>query len=129
MNRTILYAALASSAFAQVSHAQLFSYAIESMTAEDLGTFGGQNSEILDVNHLGDMVGWAEYSNGRRHALLMRNTGGGIEDFTVGMDAHTYANGINDALEAVGYAESAYRTYRNILKVKDNVGTGGSEVT
>jgi uncharacterized membrane protein len=103
---TTLFAALGALAISPVSHAQLYTYAIESMNAEDLGTFGGQNSEVVDVNHLGDMVGWAEYANGRRHALLMRNTGDEIEDFTLGMDTHTYANGINDVMEVVGYSES-----------------------
>jgi len=91
---------------APASQAQLFSYEIVSMNAEDLGTFGGTNSEILDVNHVGDMVGWAEYPNGRRHALLMRVTANAIEDFTVGMDdVHTTANGINDNREVVGFHE------------------------
>jgi probable HAF family extracellular repeat protein len=36
----------------------------------DLGTLGGANSEAVAINERGQIVGWAQATNGMRHAVL-----------------------------------------------------------
>jgi probable HAF family extracellular repeat protein len=42
-------------------------------TMRDLGTLGGDYSFALDVNDLGEVVGWSETADGETHAFLWRD--------------------------------------------------------
>jgi probable HAF family extracellular repeat protein len=84
-------------AFTTESRAQVFTYEIESMSAVEFGTLGGQQSEALDINNTGDMVGWAEQSGGNRHGFLLRNGNTVMQDVTAELGPYpASANGIND---------------------------------
>jgi len=91
---------------APAAQGQLFTYEIESMSATDLGTFGGTHSDALDVNDNGDVVGWAEEAGGVRHAFLLRG-GNTIKQHVTGeFGSHaSSANGINNLGWIVGHYE------------------------
>lgn len=40
----------------------------------DLGTLGGENSQALALNSLGQAVGWSELADGSQHAMLWNGT-------------------------------------------------------
>jgi probable HAF family extracellular repeat protein len=67
----------------------------------DLGTFGGANSDALDVNNSGVVVGWAENSAGHQRAFVWTSTSGKVDLGTLG-GSRSWANGINDAGQVVG---------------------------
>jgi uncharacterized membrane protein len=93
-------------AWTPASQAQLFSYEIESMTATEFGTLGGQQSEALDIANNGDMVGWAEQSSGNRHGFLLRLGNTVLQDVTIELAGYpASANGINDIGWVVGEYE------------------------
>lgn len=85
---------------------QLYTYEIETVTAVDLGTLGGDESEATDINNLGEIVGWAKTGSGVTHAFIHRN---GIMDdigWQLGSVA-TYAWGINNNSEVVGHFQTS----------------------
>src|SRR5262245_41062765 len=103
MKATTSAAILLCFAFSHDVHAQLFSYEIESMQATDLGTFGGDNSEALDVNDNGDVVGWAEQPGGNPHAFLLRSGNTVKQDVSSELGTMSAAaNGINNLGWIVG---------------------------
>jgi len=87
-------------------HAQFFVYEIDSMSAAELGTLGGEQSEALDINDNGDIVGWAEQTNGNRHGFLLRNGNTVMQDVTSELGTYpAAANGINNLGWVVGQFE------------------------
>src|SRR5262245_40673080 len=53
-------------------------YAVTAVTITDIGTLGGTSATALDINGNGEIVGWADTVQGRRHAFVYR--GGLMED-------------------------------------------------
>ena len=89
--------------FAPASQAQLFSYELGPMEAVDLGTFGGEQADALDVNDNGDVVGWAEQAGGNRHAFLLRGGNTVKQDISSELgNVSASANGINNLGWIVG---------------------------
>ena len=97
-------AALLGMLCAPLASAQLFTYEIDSMTAVDLGTLGGEESEALDVNNNGDVVGWARQSNGVPHGFLLRDGNTVLQDVTSELGSlAAFASGINNTGQIVGH--------------------------
>ena len=74
-------------------------------TATDLGTLGGTSSAAHALNEAGQVVGWAQDSNGRRHAFLwsggrMKNLG----ELTDGTNGTSEATDINNLGQVAGQA-------------------------
>jgi len=74
-------------------------YSIVDMSARQLGTLGGAESEARDINDHGEIVGWADNTVTRR-AFLYR--AGAMEDITYGDLLSAEANGINNSTQIVG---------------------------
>jgi probable HAF family extracellular repeat protein len=80
----------------------------------DIGTFGGQNSSALAINVHGEVVGWAEQSNGLRRATLYRNgvlTDLGTVAGSSASGAWAEAHDINDSGQVVGVANDGAYNY------------------
>jgi len=88
-------------AFSQAVQAQFFTYEIESMTATDIGTLGGEEASAMDINDLGQMTGWAMLADGTSHAFLYSN--GSMVDVTPSFATmKSMGRGINNNAEIVG---------------------------
>jgi probable HAF family extracellular repeat protein len=77
----------------------------------DLGTLGGVQSEALDIDNTGRVVGWArppsnENSVSTRHAFLWEN--GTMTDLGTLGTAESIAFGINDSGQVVGWLGDFY---------------------
>lgn len=71
----------------------------------DLGTLGGTTSVGTAINGLGDVVGTSRTSAGQLHAFL--DTGGGMTDLgTLVGGVATFANGVNDSDQVIGYGDT-----------------------
>src|SRR5262245_58551595 len=68
----------------------------------DLGALGGHGSTVVDVNELGQAVGYASNPNGTHHAVLWHN-GTMIDLGTLG-GQFSSAQAINDLGQVVGAA-------------------------
>ena len=67
----------------------------------DLGTFGGANSDALDVNNAGVVVGWAENAAGHPRAFVWTSAAGKVDLGTLG-GSRSWAYGINNTGQVVG---------------------------
>lgn len=70
----------------------------------DLGTLGGRQSEALDINEIGQIVGWArpgEPASGSRHAFLWQ--GDSMIDIGTLGGEESIAHAINDSGQIVGW--------------------------
>ena len=86
-------------------------YEVVSISAKDLQIFQGQyESEARDVNNKGEIVGWATTSTGHKHAFKRALLGSTIDLGSAYPTHNTYAEGINDSAEVVGYMEGGERT-------------------
>lgn len=64
-------------------------------TLIDLGTLGGQNSEVRGINARGEVVGFSDTATGVVHAFVYRD--GVMKDLgAIASPAHTFGEGIND---------------------------------
>jgi probable HAF family extracellular repeat protein len=106
MKNSLAVVVLMGATLATPVQAQLFTYEIDSMSAVDLGTFGGVHSDALDVNDNGDVVGWAEEAGGVRHAFLLRG-GNTVKQHVTGEIGNqpSAGNGINNLGWVVGQYE------------------------
>ena len=83
-------------------YAKAFLYSNGSM--QNLGTLGGLASTANAINNGGQVVGWANTSNGDQHAFLYSN--GLMQDLgTLGGNS-SIATGINNSGQVVGQAET-----------------------
>ena len=96
---------LLSLAAANSVSAQIWVYDTAKMRGEEIGTFGGDESEATGVNNHLAVVGWARLPNGVPHAF--HSHFGDLTDLTPGLATGTasYAQGINPFGEVVGYYE------------------------
>ena len=76
-------------------------YYVESVTATDLGTLGGDQASATDINNRGTIIGFAKNASMKRLAVRW-HAGIILELGTPASSAFSYAEGINDAGEIVG---------------------------
>jgi len=75
-----------------------------SITATDLGTLGGVNSEASAINEGGQIVGWSENSQGIGNGFIHQN--GVMSNLMPGVASwHSAAYDINDSGVAVGWVD------------------------
>jgi probable HAF family extracellular repeat protein len=79
-------------------------YEVVSISTKEFTIFpGGDSSEGRDINNLGEVVGWGKTSTGKTHAFKRALLGSTI-DLGAGQPWNdTFAEGINDNSEVVGY--------------------------
>lgn len=96
-------------------NAQQHTFLWQDGVMEDLGTLGGVSSKGYDINDLGDVVGRSRPpSNSEIHPTLW--TGGKIIDLGVLTEGlNTYARGINNLQQIVGYGSISNSVPRAIL--------------
>ena len=73
MNYRTLMAVALLAAFAAVAQAQITiptTYSVTGQQPYDLGTLGGDQSEALDINDGGDIVGWAQDGANKKRAFI-----------------------------------------------------------
>jgi probable HAF family extracellular repeat protein len=73
-------------------------------TVRDLGTLGGDNSAATGVNDNGQVVGAAENEKGDMHAFLWDETKGMRDLGVLGQRTETWAVGLNNDGDVVGFA-------------------------
>lgn len=96
-------------------NAQQHTFRWQEGSMEDLGTLGGVTSQGYDINDIGDVVGKSRPpSNSEFHPTLW--TGGKIIDLGVLTEGlNTYARGINNLQEIVGYGSISNSIPRGLL--------------
>jgi uncharacterized membrane protein len=75
-------------------------YVIKKIDIVDLGTLGGDESVANDINDLGEVVGWAQDTIGKKRAFIDRGTG--IHALLPVMQAEYVAHAINNKTQVVG---------------------------
>jgi probable HAF family extracellular repeat protein len=79
-------------------------YVVDSISAKGPLVLPGEaESEGLDINNLGEVVGWSAQSSGPKHAFKRSLLGSTIDLGAAYPLDTTVANGINDNSEVVGY--------------------------
>lgn len=83
-------------------------------TFDLIGTLGGPNGEILDINTAGDFTGWWYQENFQPRALLVTEKDGPLNLGTLGGFA-SRAHALNDHQQIVGQSYTANNTLRAFL--------------
>jgi probable HAF family extracellular repeat protein len=84
-------------------------YEVVSITANVLPSLpGGDESEARDINSLGEVVGWSTTSTGYRHAFKRGPLGAMLDLGVAWPSRDSFAEGINDNSEVVGYRSGTY---------------------
>ena len=85
----------------------------------DLGTLGGDHSDVLAVNDQGQVVGWSQtFSSGPNHAILWEN--GMMTDIGTLGGSEGVATDINSLSQAVGRASIDRRTQHAFLWTQED---------
>lgn len=97
----------------------------EAWTVADIGTLGGGETMVADINDSGSIVGWSRLANGRQHAFLYRN--GQIGDLgTLAGDDTSQAVAINNLGTVLGVSatatEDAYTNARVFVSGNGSMG-------
>lgn len=71
-----------------------------------LGTLGGDNSYGYGINDRGDVVGWAQLGNGKKHAFIERS-GAVMRDLGTLGGTQSEARSINQSRQVVGCSKTA----------------------
>jgi probable HAF family extracellular repeat protein len=82
--------------------------------ATDLGTLGGASSEAYGINDVGEIVGWASITSGRRRAFLRTASGAMVDLGTLGGNS-SQAEDVNNGGQVVGSAADASGRSRPFL--------------
>lgn len=99
----------------------------QSYTVTDLGTLGGNLSNALAINDVGQVAGFADLANGNQRAFLWSKTQGmkSLPLLHVG-DATSSANGINNISQVVGTSGSSAFLWTKAGGIQDLGNLGGS---
>src|SRR6266542_3972255 len=109
----IIIAGLCSSLFALVSPVAGFqaNAATAPITAVDLGTLGGIESQATAVNNSGQVVGYGRLANYEYHAFSWTQAGGMIDLGTLGGGTFSSAVAVNASGQVVGFSTNTAQPY------------------
>jgi probable HAF family extracellular repeat protein len=105
---------------------QAVTTAATTYTIKNLGTLGGNNSQAMAINNVGQTVGGSQTKSGQSHAFIYQ--AGVMKDLGALAGGFSVANDINDAGVVVGYStllSGAERAVRWQNGTKKNLGTLG----
>jgi probable HAF family extracellular repeat protein len=95
-------------------------YVITSVSVTDLGTLGGAESLVSDINDGGDVVGVSQTASGATHAFVARS--GNLID--LGPGAASGINNLYDVVGTVGDSAVVWHTYLAGAIVRDTLPSG-----
>ena len=99
-----------------------FLYSEDTKEMIDLGTLGGNSSVANAINNSGVVVGNSRTADGYEHAFMYSEDLGMIDLGTVGDYKESFALGINDSGQIVGYLlDRANRNYEEMFLYSDGV--------
>ena len=112
---------------------QAVTTAATTYSVKNLGTLGGNNSEAMAINNVGQTVGWSQTKSGQTHAFSQH--AGTMTDLGALSGGFSQAIDVNDAGVVVGYstllsgAERAVRWQNGTKKSLGTLGGRNSEAT
>ncbi|HEX9059583.1 MAG TPA: hypothetical protein VF941_05350, partial [Clostridia bacterium] len=95
---------------------------------KDLGTLGGNNTTVVAVNDIGQVIGYSDTANGKEHGFVWED--GKITDLGTLGGYYSRALAINNKGQIIGYSTLANREIHGFIwengKMKD-LGTLGGD--